>query len=122
MMERQIIKILLISLIVASGCYYDSAENLYPSSGCVTNNMSLQSDIVPILQSNCYVCHSAEIHSGDVILEGYSELSKQAKNGKLLGAIKHETGFMAMPQNAPKLGTCEISKIEHWVTEGSQNN
>src|SRR5690242_6971998 len=122
MMERQIIKILLISVVIVSGCYYDSAENLYPSTGCITTNMSLQTDIIPILQTNCYICHSAAIHNGDIILEGYSELIKQVNNGKLLGAINHETGFGAMPQNAPKLGTCEISKIEHWVTEGSKNN
>ena len=121
-MERLIIKMLLISVVVASGCYYDSAENLYPSTDCITNNMSFQSDIVPILQTNCYICHSAAVHNGDITLEGYSEMIKQVNNGKLLGAINHETGFVAMPQNAPKLGTCEISKIEHWVTEGSKNN
>jgi hypothetical protein len=121
-MERQIIKILLIGVVVASGCYYDSAENLYPSTGCVTTNMSLQTDILPILESNCYVCHSAAIHSGDVVLEGYDELIKQINKGRLLGAINHETGFFEMPQGAPKLGTCEISKIEHWIVEGKKNN
>ena len=122
MMERLIIKILLISVVVASGCYYDSAENLYPSSGCVTTNMSLQTDIIPILETNCYVCHSAAAHNGDVILEGYNELIKQVNNGKLLGAINHEPNFFAMPQGAPKLSTCDISKIEHWIVEGKKNN
>src|SRR5258706_7084956 len=108
LMERLMIKILLISVVVASGCYYDSAENLYPSTNCITTNMSLQTDIIPILQTNCYICHSTAVHNGDISLEGYSELIKQVHNGKLLGAINHEAGFVPMPQNAPKMGTCEI--------------
>ena len=122
MMERQIIKLLMIGAVVVSGCYYDSSENLYPTTDCVTANMSLHTDIVPILQNNCYVCHSAAIHTADIVLEGYSEVIKQINNGNLLGGIRHQTGFVPMPQNAPKLGSCEISKIEQWISQGSKNN
>ena len=122
MMERQIIKFLLIGLVVVSGCYYDSEERLYPSTECVTANISLQTNIVPILQRNCYSCHSAAVNNGNITLEGYSELIKHVNSGKLLGVINHNPGFKEMPRNAPKMASCEIAKIEQWVADGAKNN
>ncbi len=123
-MERLTIKALLMGMVVMTSCYYDVAEELYPSTTCVTDNMSLQTNIVPILDRNCYVCHSVTDgpNNGNVILEGYSELSKYANNGQLIGAINHESGFSFMPKNAAKLGNCDISKIEQWVLDGAPNN
>ncbi|HZV71292.1 MAG TPA: hypothetical protein VFG10_17175 [Saprospiraceae bacterium] len=122
MKERLIIKFLLMGMVIISSCYYDTEEKLYPATDCVTVNMSYQANIAPILQFNCYVCHSAAVNSGNVTLDSYTEVMKQVTSGKLLGAIRHDTGFKPMPQNAPKLANCEISKIEHWISDGSLNN
>ena len=124
-MERRIIKSLLIGFgIVLTSCYYDVEEELYPPTECQTANMSLQVNIVPILERNCYVCHSttAGPSNGNVILEGYSELIKYVNSGQLVGAINHASGFSPMPQNAAKLIDCDISKIEQWVADGGPNN
>ncbi|MBK8831477.1 MAG: hypothetical protein IPN60_11600 [Saprospiraceae bacterium] len=123
-MERLTIKVMLMGMVVMSSCYYDVAEELYPPTTCVTDNMSLQSNIVPILERNCYVCHSVTDgpNNGNVILEGYTQLIKYVDNGQLVGAINHESGFSFMPKNAAKLGDCDISKIEHWVLDGAPNN
>ncbi len=122
MMERLIIKFLLIGVVIFSACYYDSEEKLYPTTDCVTANMSYQTNIVPILQRNCYVCHSAAVNTGNITLEGYGELIKHVNSGKLLGAINHDYGFTPMPQNAPKMVTCEIAKIEKWIADGAPDN
>ena len=122
MMERSIIKLMLFGLVVLSSCYYDSAENLYPSTKCVTTNMSYQTNIEPILKRNCYTCHSAAVNFGNVTLDSYSELIKHVTSGKLLGSVKHNTGFFAMPRNAPMLVDCDIAKIEQWIIDGSPNN
>lgn len=122
MMDRQIIKFLVIGLAIVTGCYYDSEERLYPSTGCVALNMSFQSNIVPILQRNCYVCHSSAVNTGNITLEGYDELIKHVNSGKLAGAINHNSGFTPMPQNAPKMVGCDISKIEQWIADGALNN
>ena len=122
MMERQIINCLLISMIIFAGCYYDSEETLYPASDSVTTDMSYQYNIVPLLSQNCYSCHSVTLHTGDVTLEGYTNLLTYVNDGRLLGAIKHQSGFEPMPQLAPKLPTCEIAKVEHWITDGALNN
>ncbi len=122
MKEQTIIKFLLIGMVVMSSCYYDAAENLYPATDCVTANMSYQANIVPILQFNCNVCHSAAVNSGNVNLEEYNQVLISVNNGKLLGSIKHASGFKDMPQNAPKLVACEIAKVEQWIKDGAPNN
>ena len=122
MMERRIINSLVLGMIVFSSCYYDVAETLYPAGTCITTNMSYANDINPILQQNCFSCHSADANNGNVILEGYNQLMPNITNGHLLKAIKHESGISPMPQSTTPLSSCEISKIEQWILQGAQNN
>lgn len=123
MMVHPIIKGMFFGMVIISSCYYDNEEELYPSTMCITENMSLQTHIVPILQNNCYSCHSIATAPANrnVILEGYDELVKYATSGQLVSAIRHESNY-PMPQNAPKLSNCNISKIESWVDAGALNN
>ena len=123
MMEHQIIKgFMLGTMIFLGSCYYDNEEDLYPPTECISDNMSYQSDVVPIISNNCYVCHSAISNTGDVTLEGYDEIKKYVDSGQLMGAINHNAGFSPMPQDAPKLNDCSISKIESWIADGAPNN
>ena len=107
---------------ILTGCYYDNEEDLYPGNTCVTDNMSYSSDVLPIIQDNCYTCHNQAGNQGGVTLEGYAAFKVYIDNGKLLGAIKHESGFQPMPQNQPKLIQCQIDKIQAWVDQGALNN
>lgn len=122
-MERKIIKLLAICVVGFSSCYYDSEEALFPVSECVTTAMSYQTNIKPILERNCYACHSAAVNTANITLEGHSELIKHTTGGgRLLGAIKHQSGFSRMPKNTAKLLACDIAKIEQWILDGSPNN
>ena len=122
MMEHWIIKGMMIGLVVIASCYYDNEEELYPQQACDSENVSMLNTLVPILDRSCYRCHSAAVNSGNVTLEGYDELVKYANNGRLLGAMRHESGFKAMPQDAPQLSDCDIAKFEHWIAAGVPNN
>jgi hypothetical protein len=122
MKEHRIIKALVIGMAFLTSCYYDVEENLYPVNDCSTQNMSYQANIAPILERNCYACHSAAANTANVTLEGHSELIKHVNNGRLLGAINHQPGFKPMPQGAPKLKDCDIAQIEQWVADGAPNN
>ncbi|MBP7239329.1 MAG: hypothetical protein KBA14_03825 [Saprospiraceae bacterium] len=62
------------------------------------------------------------IYNGNVILEGYDNLKVYVDNGKLLGSMKQASGFEPMPQNAPKIGDCDIAKTEQWILDGALNN
>lgn len=122
-MEHRIIKLLAICMVAFSSCYYDSEEALFPASDCVTTAMSYQTNIEPILERNCYGCHSAAVNTANITLEGHSELIKHTTGGgRLLGAINHEPGFSRMPKNSAPLLACDIAKIEQWILDGSPNN
>lgn len=106
-----------------SSCYKDNEEDLYPSNGdtCNTQNVSFSQVIEPLIGNNCLSCHSATNTSGGVRLDGYSNIADAATNGRLLGAIRHDAGFSAMPQGG-KLPDCAISQFEAWVEQGALNN
>ena len=114
--------IIVLAQMFISGCYYDVEEDLYPTIECSVENMSLMNDIMPILKTDCFDCHSQEANFGNVTLEGYSELIKYVDDGSMLGVIKHNAGFSPMPKGAAKLLDCEIEKIESWINDGAINN
>lgn len=107
---------------ICSACYYDVEEELYLNTGCATDNVSYQTTIIPILQNNCLSCHSAAANFGNISLEGYDNLRTYIDNGQFLGAIQHQQGFSAMPQNQPKMADCTIEKISVWINAGALNN
>ncbi|MCB0607205.1 MAG: hypothetical protein H6562_25165 [Lewinellaceae bacterium] len=110
------------SIMGITSCYYDVEEELYPQNSCVTDGATYQGTVLPIIQNNCYICHSQSAKQGNVVLEGYDNLKFYVDNQKLVGVINHAPGFQQMPQGQPKLGDCNIAKIEAWVQAGAPNN
>lgn len=122
-MELKTIKWLFIGLIFMNGCYYDNEEELYPSAGpCVTDNLSFKTDIFPIINNNCVGCHNAAALQGGITMQTYEQIIPYVENGSLLGSIKHESGFSPMPKNVAKMSSCQISKIQQWITDGAPDN
>ena len=114
--------LLVMTSLLISACYYDVEEELYPSGTCDTANMSFSQDVMPIFNQNCNICHSASAAQGNVILDTYDAVLPYVNNGKLLGSLRHQSGFIAMPQGQPQLSTCTIDKIAAWITDGAMNN
>jgi len=121
-MLRNIYLLLVFSTIIVTSCTYNSEEDLYPEDGCLTENMSYQDDILPIITTDCYGCHNVASNFGNITLEGYDEISKHVASGELIGSIKHAAGYSPMPQGSSKLLDCEIEKIESWINDGAPNN
>lgn len=112
-----------LSLLTMSGCYYDVVEELYPGdASCDTSQVTYTGDILPLLQAQCMVCHSAAASQGNVNLEGYTQVKTYADNGKLLGSVSHASGYVAMPQGAAQLSSCNVNKIRAWINRGAPNN
>lgn len=119
-----IICVLILGLLLGtSGCYYDNEEFLYPTTAsCDTTNIKYSTLVLPMLQNNCLGCHSQAAASGNVILEGYTNVKTYATNGKLYGTISQAQGFSAMPKNGAKLNACDISNLKRWIDAGALNN
>lgn len=91
-------------------------------SSCDTNNFAFTAGIQPILNQHCRGCHSSAAPSAGIALDNYAGVRAVALDGRLLGAIRRETGFTAMPQGAAKLSDCKIRQVEKWVAGGAVNN
>lgn len=113
--------------IVVAGCYNDNKETLYPApdpGSCVTANLRFSTDIQPILNANCATpgCHNTSSSAGGFVLDTYQGVTAAVSAGRLLGTIRHESGYSAMPKGNNKLADCEISKIAAWIDAGAANN
>lgn len=120
--RRALYVLVLTSLLAITSCYYDKEEDLYPASICVTTGLSYQKHIVPILDRNCYICHSTKSYTSSITLEGYEKLMIYVNNGTLVGSIRHQDGFKPMPQAAQKLIDCDMARIEQWILDGALEN
>lgn len=110
-------------LVGVTGCYYDNEAVLYPGSSCLpVTNPLLAADVMPILNARCNNCHSGSSPSAGIKLDSYADVLKSVNNGSLMGSINHESSFSPMPKNAAKMNSCEIQKIQDWITQGKLNN
>ena len=109
-------------MLLPSSCVSNNEEDLYPDETCDTLNVTYSGTISPIINQNCIRCHSAVAPSSGLPLEGYDHLKVSVDEGLLVGSIKHEEGFIPMPEDAPQLPDCAIHQIEIWVDEGAPNN
>jgi hypothetical protein len=113
---------LVIVLVSATGCYYDKEEKLYPQTVCDSATVTYSSSVVPVLLSNCTVCHGGNTPSAGIKLDTYAGVKVQADNGRLWGAVSQATSFSPMPKNGTKLNTCNLTKIKKWLDAGALNN
>lgn len=92
------------------------------STDCNTSGVTFSASVKPILASYCNGCHSGSSPSGGIDYTTYNGVKATVGNGKLLGSIRHLSGFSPMPQNANKLSACKISTIQAWIDAGAPNN
>jgi len=123
---RKVIGIVLVAALVA-GCYYDNEENLYPvvDQVCDTTGVSFSKSIIPILQANCYKCHSAKENAnsgGNINFEDFNVLKQMVDGGVLYGSVTWNPLNLPMPKDGAKLDTCSITKIKIWIDKGAPNN
>ena len=120
-MKKINILVILLTLFTAS-CYYDNAEELYPDDPCDTSNVTYSLSVVPIIDRECIVCHSASANLGNVTLEGYAEIKKYVDNGKLRSSITHDGNASPMPKDGNKMSDCNIKIIQTWLDANAPNN
>jgi hypothetical protein len=126
LMNRAIKLALILAIVSITGCYYDSEERLYPklSSPCDDTTVTFSGTVTTILQP-CQSCHSnsnASSSGSGIKLQNYSDVMIQVDNGKLMGSVKHASGYKAMPQTGGSIPQCEIDQLQKWIDNGSPNN
>ena len=122
--------ILFLVCLVWIGCSKSNEEDLNNNNGgnnnpgnCNTTNVKYSTDIAPLIQANCFSCHSnATASISGISLEVHANLKAKVTDGRLLGAISHNAGFSPMPQGGAKLSDCNINRIKAWIDAGALNN
>lgn len=115
-----------ISVSLLNSCYYDNAEYLLSGSVCDTTSVSFATDVLPILDASCNICHSIENSAsigGGYIFENYDELTASTNGETLIDVIDWLPGGPSdMPKSGSQLPSCERSVIRAWVNQGLLNN
>ncbi|MGA3013029.1 MAG: hypothetical protein ABSD71_03225 [Bacteroidales bacterium] len=99
---------------IAQGAYNNQCD----SAGCDSTNVTYTSSIKTIVSSWCVGCHGGSNPSNGLSLETYSEVVACAKSNRLMGALRHETGYYAMPKGGEMLSTCDINLFQKWINLG----
>ena len=103
-------------------CKYDNEKDLYPNDDCKSYDMSYRNDISSILENySCVSCHNTINPQGGVNLEGYVQTKIWVDNSRLAKSINHN-GASPMPKDQAKMDSCDIKKIESWISDGARNN
>ena len=98
-----------------------ATNEICSNSTCDSTNVTYNETIKPIIQTNCSGCHNSSLASGGYNFGTHAGLSVVVQNGKLVGAISHKPGYIAMPQGGT-LSNCDIALIKKWVRGGAPNN
>lgn len=131
--KNLILRLITVGLITGSffsSCYYDSKEELLGTNVCDTTDVTYTTTIVPILESQCYSCHSeanADLLGSGTNLEGYDFLmdyvtASDPDHSSFYNTVAWVPGNSFMPKSGSQLGDCNISKIRAWINAGALNN
>jgi hypothetical protein len=110
-----------ITILSLTSCSYDKPEEIKPVV-CDLTDLSYADDIAPILKDNCYECHGPDKMEAGIRLDSYNDVKTVVDFNLLLGVIRHDSGYPAMPDNRPKLDQCSIDKIASWIAQGTKDN
>ena len=101
-------------------CSYNDFENDCPTAfECDTLLVSFELDIEPIINQNCFSCHSGSAPSGNVLLENYTQVSDSIY--KIIEVISLEENSSNLMPPGGKLPNCSIEQIEQWIEDGMPN-
>ena len=98
------------------------AKNTDCTVPCDSKNTSFANNVFPLIRQTCTGCHQSSNRQGNVLLENYAQIQSYALNGVLLGTIKQQIGYKAMPPSGNKMTDCQIATIQNWIIEGALNN
>jgi uncharacterized membrane protein len=118
-----ILSALLLLAVLFFACSKENEQALQNNhTACDTTAASYSAHVKPILENECYACHTSSIASGGIVLDTYSGVKTVASNGRLVGAVTHSSGFTPMPLGRTKISDCNINTIKAWVNRGMVNN
>ncbi|MCX6280698.1 MAG: hypothetical protein NTU51_01910 [Bacteroidetes bacterium] len=99
---------------IAQGAYNNKCD----SAGCDSTNVTYTSSIYPITQAWCVGCHGGSKPANGLSLETYDEVVACANSNRLMGAIRHDSGYYPMPKGGEMISPCDINLFQKWINTG----
>jgi hypothetical protein len=84
---------------------------------CDSTHVTYDSAIVIITQSWCTSCHSGSTPAYGLSLATYDEVKASVNSGRLMGAIRQQSGYYPMPKGG-QLSPCDIAIFQKWINLG----
>ena len=123
-MNNRYLFLLLFVIAIFSNCTYDTYQDdtYLDIDECNTVEVSYATDIVPLLDENCFSCHAEEDNYTGLWLATYEHVSDKNTMTNILERIQLDANDVElMPPSGP-LNDCEIDIFKAWVEQGAQNN
>lgn len=92
------------------------------STECDTTVFTFSGAVQPVINTYCRGCHNSASAGAGYNFETHAGVASAVSANRLLGAVKHQAGFVAMPQGGSKLSDCQIKQLEKWIIAGALNN
>ncbi|MFT5511739.1 MAG: hypothetical protein ACI8SE_000132 [Bacteroidia bacterium] len=124
-MKKILIGSITACLLILHSCKDDKptpSTNNQPQKLCDSLNISYNTHIKTTIDANCNTAYCHAQGTGGFMLGTYNEVKTAAKKATFLGAIKHESGFEAMPKGGAKLSDEIIQQLECWEKTGFKEN
>lgn len=121
---NKIIGVVVLSLILFSCKKEIVEEPVIPEPEPIPISAKFSTDVQPIFLASCgtgVTCHGTINAERGHIFETHAGASTVPET-KILGAIKHQSGFSNMPFGSPKLSDENIAIIEAWINRGKLND
>ena len=104
--------VLLFSLTLIISCSSDSDDDLDPTP--TPTNVTYNTNIKPIMDSNCVSCHGSPVSNGaPMSLTTLTQVQQAITSRNLIGRVENGT----MPPNG-NLSAAQIQALKDWQTEG----
>lgn len=81
---------------------------------CKTTDVTYTNTVKSILTASCTNCHNSA--SGN--LTTYAGTKAFVGWGRMMGSIRHDSTYSAMPKGGSKLSDCQISQMQSWIDAG----
>ena len=105
--------------LVATSCYKDREELLYPKFDCSKKQSTYSGDISGIISSKCTACHNPNGSASGDPISTYQDAFDHAQEI----ADDCINGVNPMPPvGSPQLTDDEKAKLKCWLDNGAQNN
>lgn len=115
--------------VISVSCYYDKADQVYPTPDCDTTAVSFSTDVQGVFSQYCNSCHGGTADlGGGIQLNDYTTASGLSLDGlyggegTLLSSVLQDGGASPMPRGSSKIDDCSINIIRAWKNQGAPNN